>query len=92
MARVVLWFKNDLRMHDNYVLNRAADLVAGGKASEVKVSTLNCLYKDLMTLIAILENRQNVSTSISKLGPVFASSHAVCLMSRTAAGIACILL
>lgn len=40
MARVVLWFKNDLRMHDNYVLNRAADLVANGQASEVPSEVL----------------------------------------------------
>ena len=35
MARVVLWFKNDLRVRDNYILDRAADLVAKGEAKEV---------------------------------------------------------
>lgn len=35
MARVVLWFKNDLRVKDNYILDHAADLVAKGKAKEV---------------------------------------------------------
>lgn len=35
MARAIVWFKNDLRLHDNYVLERAAELVSSGKASEV---------------------------------------------------------
>jgi hypothetical protein len=33
--RVVLWFRNDLRLHDNYVVHDAAQRVKRGEASEV---------------------------------------------------------
>ena len=35
MGQVVLWFKNDLRLHDNYVVDRAQQLIKSGKAKEV---------------------------------------------------------
>ena len=40
MARVVIWFKNDLRLHDNEVVDRARSLVASGAATEVSCSDL----------------------------------------------------
>ncbi|GLC48551.1 hypothetical protein PLESTB_000110200 [Pleodorina starrii] len=33
--RVVLWFRNDLRLHDNYIVHDAAQRVKRGEASEV---------------------------------------------------------
>ena len=36
MAQVVLWFKNDLRLHDNYVVDHVRGLVQSGKAKEVR--------------------------------------------------------
>lgn len=50
MARVILWFKNDLRVHDNYVLDRAAALVAGGKASEVSCGLPVSKREELLVL------------------------------------------
>jgi len=35
-ARLLLWFKNDLRVHDNRVVDQAVSLVKSGKADEVK--------------------------------------------------------
>ena len=35
MSQVILWFKNDLRLHDNYVVDRAQQLVKSGEAKEV---------------------------------------------------------
>ena len=37
MGRVVVWFKNDLRLHDNYVVSRAGSLIASGEAKEVRI-------------------------------------------------------
>lgn len=34
-SRVIVWLRNDLRMHDNYVLNRAMQI--GGKKEVVPV-------------------------------------------------------
>ena len=33
--RVVLWFRDDLRLHDNYTVASAAKMVKAGQASEV---------------------------------------------------------
>lgn len=33
--RVIVWLRNDLRLHDNYSLHKAAELVKAGTASEV---------------------------------------------------------
>ncbi|KAG2435381.1 hypothetical protein HXX76_007453 [Chlamydomonas incerta] len=33
--RLVLWFRNDLRLHDNYIVHEAAQRVKRGEASEV---------------------------------------------------------
>ena len=44
MGQVVLWFKNDLRLHDNYVVDRAQQLVKSGKAKEVRISTERIAY------------------------------------------------
>lgn len=35
--RLVLWFRNDLRLHDNYIVHEAAQRVKRGEASEVCV-------------------------------------------------------
>ena len=37
MGRVVVWFKNDLRLHDNYVVSHAGSLIASGEAKEVRI-------------------------------------------------------
>ncbi len=34
--RVVLWFRDDLRLHDNYTVASAAKMVKAGQASEVR--------------------------------------------------------
>lgn len=34
--RVVLWFRNDLRLHDNYIVHDAAQRVKRGEYSEVR--------------------------------------------------------
>ena len=39
--RVIVWLRNDLRLHDNYSLHKAAELVKAGTASEVWLLT-NC--------------------------------------------------
>eukprot|EP01025_Chloroclados_australasicus_P029737 TRINITY_DN2970_c0_g1_i1.p1 TRINITY_DN2970_c0_g1~~TRINITY_DN2970_c0_g1_i1.p1 ORF type:complete len:601 (-),score=68.60 TRINITY_DN2970_c0_g1_i1:171-1973(-) len=33
--RIIIWFKNDLRLHDNYIVNQAAKALKEGTASEV---------------------------------------------------------
>jgi deoxyribodipyrimidine photo-lyase len=35
MQRIVLWFRNDLRLHDNAIVDRAARSVASGECKEV---------------------------------------------------------
>lgn len=40
MGRIVLWFKNDLRLQDNYQVDRARQLVASGQAEEVSGSAV----------------------------------------------------
>ena len=35
-SRVVLWFRNDLRLHDNAIVHEAAQRVKTGKATEVR--------------------------------------------------------
>ncbi len=35
MKRVVLWFRNDLRLHDNPIVDRARRCVSSGECKEV---------------------------------------------------------
>ena len=36
-SRVVLWFRNDLRLQDNAIVHEAAQRVRSGKATEVRI-------------------------------------------------------
>ena len=38
-SRLVLWFRNDLRVHDNVIVHEAAQRVRAGKADEVRYSS-----------------------------------------------------
>ena len=42
--RVVLWFRDDLRLRDNYTVASAAKMVKAGQASEVRSQLPRLLY------------------------------------------------
>ena len=42
-SRLVLWFRNDLRLHDNVIVHEAAQRVKAGKADEVRSQILASL-------------------------------------------------
>ena len=41
-SRAVLWFRNDLRLHDNAIVAEAAQRVKSGKISEVPAPHVFC--------------------------------------------------
>ena len=43
--RVVLWFRDDLRLRDNYIVASAAKMVKAGQASEVRTQPPRLLYR-----------------------------------------------
>ncbi len=49
--RVVVWLRNDLRLHDNYSLSKAAELVKSGSASEVMLHATFVLVQSQLQMI-----------------------------------------
>lgn len=56
MGQVVLWFKNDLRLHDNYVVDRAQQLVKSGKAKQVNLCSISVTPQTQQTHLKLFEH------------------------------------
>jgi hypothetical protein len=54
-SAIVLWFKNDLRLHDNAIVHQAALHVQTGKAREVELSLLALSVWVLLPAAALID-------------------------------------